>query len=503
MADLVLPEPIGKQPEILGHPSTRKVLRIGRRGSKTRTDFLAAVCGHGPGWQDGTPALPGIMQGVDVVWVSSDYPNLVTVVWNELIVPRFGHLAWASLNKNEHTLSLTGLGTLYLRPETAIEGVRGMGSRLGGVILDEAAHWDLGGALRRVVLPALLDNRGWAIISSTTNLGWDGNPEREVPSYFNRLCTEIRNGERAPEWCEWTGTAYDNPALDRTGIDEMVAEYDPDSVEYKQEVLAELLTGGAGLALPNADKRLLTQPFPVPSGWTRFGGFDWGFNHPFAFGAFAKSPDGIVYLTHVVTDRHMTPVEIAAAVNRSVDVRELSFIVGGSDCWNVDQAKGVQVPTFADQLAPLGWKLTPVKQDGRRPRAQRLDNLRRYCGWGEGATLVRPTFQIFDHEGGRMALKALSGMLLDPNDPEVPLKVDADAKGRGGDDLYDMVSYALSASPIVVERPTVTFAKDRSPGYDYAAHKPRERLTADQEVALMLERAHPRLLAGRNRVPRR
>jgi len=503
MSDLVLPEPIGLQPAILASPSTRKVLRIGRRGSKTRTDFLAAIAGHGPGWADGTPTLPGIVQGVDVVWVSSDYPNLLTVVWNELIVPRFGRLPSASLNKNEHTLTLNGLGTLYLRPETAIDGIRGMGSKLGGVILDEAAHWDLGGALKRVVLPALLDNRGWLIASSTTNLGWDGNQERAVPSYFNRLCEEIRAGLRGPEWQEWTGTAYDNPSLDPVGIDELVAEYDPDSVEFKQEVLAELLTGGAGLALPHATADLLIDPIPVPAGWTKYAGFDWGYNHPFAFVAFCKSPDGISYLTHCVTGRHQVPAEIADTVARSLDVREFSHIVAGTDCWNVEKAKGVSVPTIAEQLGARGWKLIPVAQDGSRPRQQRLDHLRRVMGWGDGAAAVRPTFRIFDHEQGRSVLRALAGTLLDPHDPEVPMKVDADQRGRGGDDVYDAVSYGLSSTPIVKQSPKIVFAKDRTPGYDYAKHEPRERMTADQEVAQMFERANPRPLAGRNRVPRR
>lgn len=446
-ARLVLPEPIGKQPAILNSPKTRKVLRFGRRGTKTRTDFLAAVCGHGPGWQDNQPTLPGILQGGDVVWVSSDYPNLITVAWNELIVPRFGHLPWATLNKNEHTLTVHGLGTLYLRPETAIGGIRGMGSKLSGVIGDEAAHWNVGAALKEVILPALLDNRGWLILSSTTNLGWDGNAERQLPSYFNRICEEIRAGERGPEWEEWTGTAYDNPSLDPAGIDDLVSEYDQESVEFKQEVLAELLRGGAGLALPYATAALLVKPFAIPSHWARFGAFDWGYNHPYSFGAFAKSPDGIVYLTHRVSNRHRDPDQIAADVRQAIDVKELAYIVGGSDCWNEDHSKGMKVKSVAEQLLPFGWNLVPVKQDGKNPRMQRLANLRTLCGRPAQGTqpAVPPTFRIFDTPEGRTVLRALGGTLLDPNAPETPLKVDADHKGQGGDDDYDMVSYGVSA----------------------------------------------------------
>ncbi len=502
---LVLPEPIGLQPEILADPSTRKVLRIGRRGSKTRTDFLAAITGHGPGWQDGHPAMPGILQGGDVVWVSSDYPNLLTVVWNELIVPRFDGQSFATLNKNEHTLAIRGAGTLFLRPDTALAGIRGMGSRLSGVILDEAAHWDLGGALKEVVLPALIDNRGWLICSSTTNLGWDGNAERELPSYFNRLCEQIRAGERGPEWKEWTGTAYDNPSLDRAAIDELVAEYDHDSVEFKQEVLAELLRGGAGLALPYATEALLVNPFPIPEHWARYGAFDWGYNHPFSFGAFARSPDGVTYLTHAVSGRHLDPAGIAAEVATSFDVAQLGHIVGGSDCWNQQEAHGVHVPSIASQLQAKGWKMVPVKQDGKRPRQQRLDAVRRACGRPaqQGQAAVLPTFRIFDTVPGRRVLKALSGMLLDPNDPETPLKVDADHKGVGGDDDYDMVSYGLSSTPLAHQPVKVVFQQDRSPGVDWKKQKPRERPNADREIADALRAANGNPLVGRHRVPRR
>lgn len=64
-AELLLPEPVGKQIEWLDSPARRKVLRVGRRGSKTRFAFLAALTGHGPGWGDGDPALPGVLQGGD------------------------------------------------------------------------------------------------------------------------------------------------------------------------------------------------------------------------------------------------------------------------------------------------------------------------------------------------------------------------------------------------------------------------------------------------------
>src|SRR5690348_4498174 len=141
---LVLPEPIGLQYDWLDADNSRKVGRVGRRGTKTRFAFLSAIHGHGPGWEQGEPKFPGILQGVDIFWFAVTYGNLTTVLWNEEIQPRFGPLEDAglcTLNKTDHDVRLHGLGALMLRSAEpdAIRSVRGVGKRLGGVIIDEAA----------------------------------------------------------------------------------------------------------------------------------------------------------------------------------------------------------------------------------------------------------------------------------------------------------------------------------------------------------------------------
>ena len=164
--ELVLPEPVGKQVEWLNSPASRKLLRVGRRGMKTRFAFIASLLGHGPGWEDGTPEHRGVLQGGDVVWCSPTYGNLTTVLWREEIVPRMEHLPWIKLDKQLHDVNVTGVGALLLRSgdREAIDAVRGVGKRLLGVIIDEAAWLDLRGALQDVILPALLDNGGWLVL---------------------------------------------------------------------------------------------------------------------------------------------------------------------------------------------------------------------------------------------------------------------------------------------------------------------------------------------------
>jgi hypothetical protein len=88
-----------------------------------------------------------------------------------------------------------------------------------------------------VILPALLDNNGWLILMSTTNAGADGGYDDtgapQVPSYFNLLCKEVGEGKRSSDWEQFEATAYDNPLLEPSGIQELIDEYPPDSPKLK------------------------------------------------------------------------------------------------------------------------------------------------------------------------------------------------------------------------------------------------------------------------------
>lgn len=458
-AELTLPAPIGLQPAWIDSPASRKVLRVGRRGGKSRFDLVAAVAGHGPG-EEGQRKFPGILQGGDVVWIAQDYPNLTTVIWREEIVPRFERLPQAKINGQEHWVSLRGLGTLFLRSAEAISGIRGIGKNLKGVIIDEAAHLDLEKALLDVVLPALLDNDGWLILSSTTNAGPDGNVEKRVPSYFNVICEEIRRGERGPEWAEFSGTAYDNPAIDNSGIDELVNEYVPDSVPLKQEVYAELLTAGVGLALPMVDEKVhIVERFRVPEHWRQFGAFDWGYNHPWCFEWCCIDEDGQVTVIDTVWGREDLPEAIADKVEAAgVPASELRAIVAGTDIWHqkdrsIRQSKQDTGITIEQRLRKRGWTCVPA--DTRRVLG--LDNLRAFLSHevpteerpgGKPPRLVlmdtgqKPTREVVG-SGNRRVLHQLATRQLDEKNLEDAAKMDADTAGRGGDDGYDCTRYGM------------------------------------------------------------
>jgi hypothetical protein len=511
--ELVMPEPVGLQPKWLSSPASRKALRVGRRGTKTRFAFFAALMGHGPGWEDDTPKFKGVLQGGDVVWIAQNYPNLTTVLWREEIVPRMGHLPWVNLNAQRHDVEIPGVGALLLRSgdREAIDSIRGIGKRLFGVIIDEAAWLDLRGALQDVILPALADNDGWLIVMSTTNAGPDGGYDDtgapQVPSYFNLICKEIQEGKRSKDWEEFTGTAFDNPTLSPKAINELIAEYPPGSPKLDQEVFAKLLETGVGLALPGISEASHMVPaFQPDPHWRQWLAGDWGYHHPWTLGHYTTDEDGQVYKRESLMGRLQLPEQIDATV-RKAGIDPSKFPVYMSpDAWRTRvSSKGKIVgefmgPTVAEELMRLGWKLIPAAD----ARIAGLNNLRRYVHIPPKQRPedpdTRPRFLWMETPGNKACLAQIARMPLDPDRPEDALKVDADSAGRGGDDYYDETRYGLMARPLASITLPPEDRDGQSMGYDYAKGQQRERESGDTLMNQLLGTTQTPT-AGRFRVP--
>lgn len=503
--ELVLPEAVGLQPQWLESPASRKLLRVGRRGTKTRFAFLASLLGHGPGWETNEPTFPGVLQGWDVIWFAQTYTNLSTVLWHEEIVPRMAHLPWIKLNETKHDVEVVDVGSLMLRSADpdAIKSVRGAGKRLKGVIIDEAAWLALRAALLDIILPALLDNDGWLIIMSTTNAGKDGGYDDQgapqIPSYFNVICKEIQDGKRSADWVEFVGTAYDNPTLSRKAIDELIAEYPPDSPKLKQEVFAELLETGVGLALPGLGARHMVPAFPVPSHWTRFAAFDWAFYHLWVVGLYAVDEEGSVYKEDTLFGRLDLPEQIDAKARAGgLNVRT-RLVFAGPDIWQARVKTKTEFlgPTIAEELQRLGWRLVPAAN----ARVMGLNNLRRYTYIDPQRQDVPPRFRLLDTPGNQACLAQMQRMTLDPADPEDVLKVDADSAGRGGDDMYDETRYGLMSRPLTSVALPIEDVPGKSLGYDFAKQQPRQREDGERIMEQWLGGGATSPTVGRFRVP--
>lgn len=422
--------------------------------------LVAGIAGHGDG-PYGNKQFPGVLAGKgDVVWFAQDYPNLIKVVWNEEIIPRFGdrhRTPYARTNENEMRLELPDLkSSLYLQSAEAIGNVRGMGKTLRGVIIDEAAWLNLGHALKAVILPTLVDNDGWLIVMSTTNCALDGNTEKVVPSYFNRMVEDIKAGKMGPNWGEWYGTVFDNPMIKRDVAQEWVDTYTDGDLDKEQEVLANLVKPGGGAALRELDRDVhVVRPFKPAHHWKHIGAFDWGFNHPFFFGYARVDEDGNIYLIDSVTGRDQQPNEIAMTLKTQLGTETIGLIERidcGHDVWAEKRSHSDNVPTIAEQFMAQGiTRLVQASID----RVQGLNNMRAYLQWqprgveGEPGFIKQrtPRFVLFDTPTNRQVFDGLDRMVLDPKKPEDVLKVDA-VSGRGGDDAYDMTRYLLASRPL-------------------------------------------------------
>ena len=291
-----------------------KLVRWGRRTGKTVWAGKAAVVGHGPTQPDGQPLFPGVSQGWDIIWLARDYPQ-AGIIWREWVVPRFAGVKGVRLNHAEHTVQI-GSGHLLVRSAENVLSLKGSGARLKGVVVEEAAWLPLEAAWKDVIRPALMDNEGWAIWISTPNGGQDGNTEKIVPSFFNRVCTEIIEGKRDEAWAEFHATARDNPTIAPSEFAAMLEDYPEGSIRRAQEIEAELVLGGEGLAFPEWSSDVHVVQYEAPPTWAWAGGFDWGYTSPGCclIGRFA--PDRDILIRHEVYFRKLTGIEVGEQIGR-------------------------------------------------------------------------------------------------------------------------------------------------------------------------------------------
>jgi phage terminase large subunit len=189
------------------------------------------------------------------------------------------------------------------------------------------------------------------------------------------------------------------------------------------------------------------RPFSIPPHWNRFGSYDFGFNHPAAFGWFAVDEDGNVYLYRELIKAQMRVDQFAQAVTQFTETKEIP-IYAGWDCW---VQKGVikegTPPTIADEFANHGMFLKKAVID----RIQGAAQLRKYLAWQNLASgRNKPRFFIFDT--CPISFDCLTRVEHDPDRIEDVLKIDAvNGDPMTGDDAYDMIRMGLMSRPIMTD----------------------------------------------------
>jgi phage terminase large subunit len=187
--------------------------------------------------------------------------------------------------------------------------------------------------------------------------------------------------------------------------------------------------------------------FTPPDHWNRFGAYDFGFNHPAAFGWFAVDEDGNVYLYREFIQAQLRIDQYAAELHKFMDTKRLGYIVAGRDCWaqKMQYTNTATPPTIAEEFMNHGIHLHPATVD----RIQGASQVRSYLSW-QGTKSGKPRLFIMDN--CPITFDCLTRMQHDPNRAEDVLKVDADGGDpMSGDDPYDMLRYALMSRPILSE----------------------------------------------------
>ena len=193
----------------------------------------------------------------------------------------------------------------------------------------------------------------------------------------------------------------------------------------------------------------LIKPFPIPPHWNRFGAYDFGYNHPAAFGWFATDEDGNVYLYRELVMAGQRIDQFAKRVNAFEDTKLLTPIVAGHDCW---AKKGILTegtpPTIAEEFQKHEIWLKRAVID----RIQGASQVRNYLAWQDLPTgRVKPRFFIFDT--CPISFDCLTRMQHDPNRIEDVLKEDAvEGNPETGDDAYDMIRMGLMSRPVLTDR---------------------------------------------------
>jgi phage terminase large subunit len=214
---------------------------------------------------------------------------------------------------------------------------------------------------------------------------------------------------------------------------------------------------GAGTALPQLDREVHVVPrFDVPKHWKVFGGFDWGFAHPWIFGYYAVSEDGRVFKLDTIRGRRMADGEIIQAIvetsrARGLPFERLMYVAAGRDIFDRrGRDVGYDGETLGERMVQAGLPVIPANND----RIHGLRQLREYLHW-RGRTMEtggmviedEPYLLFMDTEGNVKCIDTLENMVTNPDRPEDVLKVDADEWGEGGDDDYDETRYALASRP--------------------------------------------------------
>lgn len=346
-------------------------------------------------------------------------------------------------NESKKLLTLPNNSTLqfcHCNNETDVDLYQGR--EFHDLAIDEAGQWP------ESMFRRLQGSNRSSVMGISPRSILTGNPGGIGHGWLKRLFIEKRfnERERSSDYAFIQALVDDNQALmdnDPAYVQRLEAE--------PNEALRKAYRYGdwdifAGQFFQEISKQVHVIPhFNIPKHWTRFGAYDYGYNHPAAFGWFANDEDGNTFLYRELVKAGLRVDRFAKELNSYADTADLYPIVAGADCWTQKSTlrDDKQPPTVADEFKTHGLILRKAVID----RIQGAAQLRKYLAW-QGRPNSKPRFYIFDT--CPITFDTLSRMVHDPDRVEDVLKIDAtEGDPYSGDDAYDMARYGLMSRPVI------------------------------------------------------
>jgi phage terminase large subunit len=345
-------------------------------------------------------------------------------------------------NESKKLLSLPNGSTLqfcHCASEADVDLYQGR--EFHDLAIDEAGQWTEG------MFRTLLGSNRSSKPGVKARAMLTGNPGGVGHTWLKRLFVERRfsDRERPKDYQFIRSLVDDNQAL---------LDNDPDYIhrlesEPNEAVRRAFRYGDwdifAGQFFGEIDRDVhFIKPFAIPSHWARSGAYDFGYNHPAAFGWFAVDGDGNIYMYRELVQAQLRVDQFIEKIKAHPDTQALERIIAGLDCWAV---KGVTKsgipPTIAEEFLEAGLVLSRAITD----RIQGANQVRQYLAWRDRPN-QKPKLFIFNT--CPITFDTISRMQTDPNRIEDVLKQDSsDGDPGSGDDAYDMIRYFLMSRPFL------------------------------------------------------
>lgn len=263
-----------------------------------------------------------------------------------------------------------------------------------------------------------------------------GNPGGVGHQWVKRIFIdrEFVDRERPADFAFVPAKVWDNQAL---------IDNDPEYVERLEDLPEHLVKAYlhgdwnifAGLAFSELSEHIhVVEPFKIEDPQTKwFGGYDYGYTHPFAFVLCCITKHREIYITNVIRESGVDPENQAKMIQNIVGDKHI-IVYAGTDAW----AKRGQ-PRIVDQLRNNSKTIRWVQ--AYTDRVNGVAELRKQIAY-QNTERGRP--RLFWFRNAIDGFKQVSIMQYDEKKPEDVMKVDADEFGNGGDDIFDATRYAIA-----------------------------------------------------------